>query len=71
VLELARLLRKAELCEALGVAEDDGLARGELAARLVAERSVEEVEATALRALGERKVAAGKAELASMPILAN
>jgi hypothetical protein len=37
----------------------------------VAERSVEEVEGTVLRVLRERKVAAGKAELASMPILAN
>jgi hypothetical protein len=71
VLELARLLRKAELCAALGVADDGGIARGELAARLVAERSVEEVEGTVLRVLRERKVAAGKAELASMPILAN
>ena len=46
---LAKVLRKEELCAALGVAEDSGLARGELAARLVAERSVEEVEVTALR----------------------
>jgi hypothetical protein len=66
VLELARLLRKAELCEALGVAEDGGLARGELAARLVAERSVEEVEGTVLRVLRERKVAAGNGHLASV-----
>ena len=49
VLMLAKVLRKEELCAALGVAEDSGLARGELAARLVAERSVEEVEVTALR----------------------
>jgi hypothetical protein len=59
VLELARLLRKAELCEALGVAEDGGLARGELAERLVATLSVEQVEAVVLEALRARKVAAG------------
>jgi hypothetical protein len=65
VLELARLLRKAELCAALGVADDGGLTRGELAGRLVAERSVEEVEVLALQVLRERKQVAGKAELAS------
>jgi hypothetical protein len=62
---LARVLRKEELCAALGVADDGGLARGELAARLVAERSVEEVEVTVLRVLRERKVAEGKFHLAS------
>ena len=65
VLMLARVLRKEELCAALGVADDGGLARGELAARLVAERSVEEVEVTVLRVLRERKVAEGKFHLAS------
>jgi hypothetical protein len=48
------------------VTEDGGLARGELAARLVAERSVEEVEGTVLRVLRERKVAAGNGHLASV-----
>jgi hypothetical protein len=71
VLELARLLRKAELCEALGVADDGGLARGELAGRLVATLSVEEVEAVVLESLRQRKLAAGKAGLASMSTLAD
>ena len=49
----------------LGLVDDEGLQRGELAERLVAERSVEEVEVTVLRVLRERKVAEEKFHLAS------
>jgi hypothetical protein len=66
---LARVLRTEELCAVLGLglglANDDGLKREALAVRLVAERSVEEVEVTVLRVLRERKVAEGKFHLAS------
>ena len=69
VLMLARVLRTEELCAVLGLglglANDDGLKREALAVRLVAERSVEEVEVTVLRVLRERKVAEGKFHLAS------
>lgn len=65
VLVLARVLRTAELCVALGVDDAAGLRRGELAERLVASRSVEEVEAVVLDALRQRKLAEDKPHLAS------
>ena len=65
VLMLARVLRKEELCAALGFVDDAGLRRGELAERLVAERSVEDIEAFVMEALRQRKRAAGKDGLAS------
>ena len=68
---LARVLRKEELCAALGVDDSAGLRRGELAERLVASLSVEEVEAFVVEALRQRKVAAGKSGLASTPAFAN
>jgi hypothetical protein len=71
VLMLARVLRKEELCVALGVDDSAGLRRGELAERLVASLSVEEVEAFVVEALRQRKEAAGTSGLASTPAFAN
>ena len=65
VLMLARVLRKEELCAALGLVDDESLRRGELAERLVAERSVEDIEAFVMEALRQRKRAACKDALAS------
>ena len=65
VLMLARVLRKEELCTALGLVDDESLRRGELAERLVATLSVEEVEACVVEALRQRKRAVGKDALAS------
>ena len=65
VLVLARVLRTAELCVALGVDDAAGLRRGELAERLVASHSVEEVEAVVVEALRQRKLAEDKPHLAS------
>jgi hypothetical protein len=60
------VLRKEELCAALGLADDDGLKREALAVRLVEALPVEGVEAVVLEALRQRKLAAGNGHLASV-----